>query len=256
MTSTPDSRPPLDPSRLPDQVEILAATPSTNADLAAQARAGAPDGAVLVTEHQTRGRGRLDRGWETPDRSSLTFSVLRRPQLPAEAWPWIPLLVGYAVQAALADRLPSIGLKWPNDVLVEDRKLAGILVERIETPEGPAAVIGIGLNVDQTLEELPVALATSITLELGRRPDRTEVLAQILGSLEGLWPLLDDLDGLRAAYSDACLSLGRGVRVDLPGGEQIEGTALGIDREGRLVVGTEIGELTVAAGDVVHASLT
>ena len=143
----PSPRPPLDADRLPAGVEILSEAPSTNAALAERARAGALEGAVVVAEHQTAGRGRLDRTWETPARSALTFSVLLRPNLSASSWPWIPLLVGYAVQAALADRLPAIALKWPNDVLVEERKLGGILVERVDTPTGPAAVVGIGINV-------------------------------------------------------------------------------------------------------------
>src|SRR5690348_3280218 len=121
MTETPSPRPPLDPGRLGVpagwRVEVVEATPSTNADLSERARAGEEPGLVLVTEHQTAGRGRLDRVWETPARSSLTFSVLLRPDVPPTSWSWLPLLTGYAVQAALADRLPDIALKWPNDVL-------------------------------------------------------------------------------------------------------------------------------------------
>ena len=252
MDSRTDSRPPLDPDRLPAGVEILAEAASTNAVLAERARAGALEGTVVVAEHQTAGRGRLDRTWETPARSALTFSVLLRPNLPAGSWPWIPLLVGYAVQAALADRLPAIALKWPNDVLVEERKLGGILVERVDTPTGPAAIVGIGINVSQTLDELPVALATSLALELPQAPDRTEVLAQLLGSIDGLLPLLEDTTALRAAYADACTTLGREVRVDLPAGEVLTGTAVDIDGQGRLVVAGPDGEVAVGAGDVVH----
>jgi BirA family biotin operon repressor/biotin-[acetyl-CoA-carboxylase] ligase len=252
MDATADPRPPLDADRLPAGVEILAEAASTNAVLAERARAGAPEGAVVVAEHQTAGRGRLDRTWQTPPRAALTFSVLLRPNLAASAWPWIPLLTGYAVQAALADRLPAIALKWPNDVLVEERKLGGILVERIDTPTGPAAVVGIGINVTQTLDELPVALATSLALELPQAPDRTEVLAQLLASLDGLLPLLEDPTALRAAYADACSTLGREVQVELPGGVHLRGTALDIDAEGRLVVGGPDGETAVGAGDVVH----
>jgi BirA family biotin operon repressor/biotin-[acetyl-CoA-carboxylase] ligase len=261
MTERPAPRPPLDLDRLAVpmgwRAELLDAVPSTNAALAERARAGEGPGLVLVTEHQTAGRGRLDRVWEAPARSSLTFSVLLRPDVPPTSWPWLPLLTGYAVQAALADRLPDIALKWPNDVLVDGdagtgRKVCGILVERVETATGPMAVVGIGINVDQTLDELPVALATSVSLETGEPVERTGLLGQVLGSLHGLMGLLDDVDSLRRAYADVCVTLGRTVDVHLPAGDVRRGEALDIDATGALVVGTDDGTLTVAAGDVVH----
>lgn len=258
MTADPSTRPPLDPSRLQAPpgwwVEVVEESPSTNAAVAERAREGEDAGLVVVAEHQTAGRGRLDRSWETPARSALTFSVLLRPGLPPQQWPWLPLLTGYAVQAALADRLPQIGLKWPNDVLVEERKLAGILVERVETPLGPAAVVGCGVNVSHTLEELPVALATSIQLELGGpAPDRTDLLGQVLGSLHALQGLTDDLGALRAAYTDVCTTLGREVDVHLPSRpEPVRGTAREIGPGGTLVVDGPDGRLEVGAGDVVH----
>jgi BirA family biotin operon repressor/biotin-[acetyl-CoA-carboxylase] ligase len=262
MTETPSPRPPIDLARLVAptgwRIEVEQETPSTNAAVAERARAGEEPGLVLVTEHQTAGRGRLDRVWETPPRSSLTFSVLLRPDVPATSWPWLPLLTGYAVQAALADRLPDIALKWPNDVLVDGgdlgagRKVAGILVERIETDAGPMAVVGVGINVDQSLDELPVALATSVALETGEPVERTGLLGQVLGSLHGLQGLLDDTEALRRAYAHVCVTLGRTVDVHLPGGDVRRGEALDIDATGALVVGTDDGTFTVAAGDVVH----
>lgn len=262
MSDTPAPRPPIDPARLVSptgwRIEVEEETPSTNAALARRARAGEDPGLVLLTEHQTEGRGRLDRVWETPPRSSLTFSVLVRPDVTPESWSWLPLLTGYAVQAALADRLPDIALKWPNDVLVDagalgaGRKVAGILVERIDTDSGPMAVIGIGINVDQTLDELPVALATSVSLETGEPVERTGLLSQVLGSLHGLQGLLDDTEALRRAYADVCVTLGRTVDVHLPGGVVRRGEALDIDASGALVVGTADGAFTVSAGDVVH----
>lgn len=261
MTPSPAPRPPLDLDLLAVpvgwRVEVVEATPSTNAAVAERARAGEEPGLVLVTEHQTAGRGRLDRSWETPARSSLTFSVLLRPDVPPASWSWLPLLTGYAVQAALADRLPDVALKWPNDVLVDDgsgagRKVCGILVERVETGDGPVAVVGVGINVDQTLDELPVALATSVSLETGEPVERTGLLGQVLGSLHGLQGLLDDVESLRPAYADVCVTLGRTVDVHLPGGDVRRGEALDIDATGALVVGTDDGTFTVAAGDVVH----
>jgi BirA family biotin operon repressor/biotin-[acetyl-CoA-carboxylase] ligase len=262
MNDSPAPRPPIDPVQLVApagwRIEVEEATPSTNAAVAARARDGEEPGLVLVTEHQTAGRGRLDRVWETPARSSLTFSVLLRPDVPPTSWSWLPLLTGYAVQAALADRLPDIALKWPNDVLVDGgalgagRKVAGILVERIDTDSGPMAVVGVGINVDQTLDELPIALATSVALETGEPVERSGLLSQVLGSLHGLQGLLDDPAALRRAYADVCVTLGRTVDVHLPAGEVRRGEALDIDATGALVVGTDDGAFTVSAGDVVH----
>lgn len=256
MSDDPTPRPPIDLARLAVppgwRVEVVEELASTNKATAEQARAGEPAGLVLVTEHQTAGRGRLDRVWETPARSSLTFSVLLEPEIPAERWPWLPLLTGYAVHAALVDRLPEVMLKWPNDVVVAERKVAGILAERVETPSGAMVVIGIGINVDQSLAELPVALATSVTLESGEPVDRTQLLGQVLGSLHGLQALIDDVDSLGAAYAEVCSSLGRRVQVHLPGGVIRHGEALDLDAHGALVVSTEEGTFTVAAGDIVH----
>lgn len=229
---------------------------STNALVAERARAGAEAGLVIVAEHQTSGRGRLDRSWEVPPRAALTFSVLVRPEIDPAAWPWLPLLTGYAVHAAIDDRADGIGLKWPNDIIVETvdgpLKLAGILVERVDTPTGPAAVLGVGINVHQTPEELPIELATSLEQLVEGVPDRTEVLATVLSSLDALLPLVEDTDALRRAYAGECVTLGKSVRVDVPAGEPLLGTAVDIDAGGRLIVDTATGEVPVGAGDVIH----
>ncbi|GGO84624.1 biotin--[acetyl-CoA-carboxylase] ligase [Nocardioides phosphati] len=256
MNSTDESRPPLDPRRLPHTVEVVEEAGSTNALVAARAREGAEAGLVIVAEHQTSGRGRLDRSWEVPPRAALTFSMLVRPSVEPASWPWLPLLTGYAVHAALDDRADGIGLKWPNDIVVDDprgpRKLAGILVERVDTPTGPAAVLGIGINVHQSSSELPIEAATSLEQLVEGVPDRTEVLATVLASLETLLPLIDDTDALRRAYAGECVTLGREVRVDVPAGDPLTGTAVDIDAGGRLVVDTGSGEVPVGAGDVIH----
>jgi BirA family transcriptional regulator, biotin operon repressor / biotin---[acetyl-CoA-carboxylase] ligase len=258
-------RPPLDAARLaaadPDllpglRVEVLDAAPSTNALVAARAHEGDGEGLVLVAEHQTAGRGRLDRTWETPPRSALTFSVLLRPTAPTHSWPWLPLLTGYAVAKALRAAGAEADVKWPNDVLLGERKVSGILVERVETPSGPAAVVGIGINVGMTADELPVPEATSLAVA-GVDVDRTGLLVDVLASLweaYTAWQEGGDLAGMRLAesYAAACATLGSEVRVDLPSGEVLTGTATGIDPSGRLLVTNDDGRTAVSAGDVVH----
>jgi BirA family transcriptional regulator, biotin operon repressor / biotin---[acetyl-CoA-carboxylase] ligase len=264
----PAARPPLDARRLaaadPDllpglAVEVVDEAGSTNALVAERGRAGAREGLVVVAEHQTAGRGRLDRSWEAPARSALTLSVLLRPTAPTQSWPWLPLLTGYAVAKALRGAGFEAAVKWPNDVLLADRKVAGILVERIETDQGPAAVVGIGLNVGMTAEELPVPEATSLAVASGGAPppDRTELLVALLQTLwesYSAWEAGEDLAGMRLAesYAAACATLGRDVRVELPSGEVLTGRATGIDPSGRLLVERDGARTAVSAGDVVH----
>jgi BirA family transcriptional regulator, biotin operon repressor / biotin---[acetyl-CoA-carboxylase] ligase len=248
----------VDPDLVPGvRVEIVDEVPSTNAAVAERARAGAPEGLVVVAEHQTAARGRLDRTWETPPGAALLFSVLLRPTAPTRSWPWLPLLAGYAVDKTLKAHGYDAGVKWPNDVLIADGKVAGILVERIETPDGPAAVVGIGLNVSLTADELPVPTATSLALVSGSAPDRTQLLVDLLSGLReayDAWQAGGDLSGMRLleSYSAACVTLGREVRVELPGGQALVGRASGIDPGGRLVVEGPDGPTPVGAGDVVH----
>jgi len=262
VTEVPAARPAvdaaIDAARLPDhQVEVVAEAGSTNALVADRARAGGPEGLVVLAEHQTAGRGRLDRTWETPARSGLTFSVLLRPTVPAGSWPWLPLLTGHAVATALRAAGFEATVKWPNDVLLGERKVAGILVERVETPSGPAAVVGIGVNVAMTADQLPVPEATSLAVE-GDAPDRTELLGLLLDTLWDSYVRWQEGGAeagarLATAYAESCATLGRDVRVALPGGEALAGRAVGIDPQGRLVVSAAEGSSTaVGAGDVVH----
>jgi len=255
-----DPRPPLDSERLaPYGVEVVANAGSTNALVAERAREGAPAWLVVVTEHQTAGRGRLDRVWETPDRAALTFSTLLRPARSGAEWPWLPLVAGIAAVGALREHGVQAGLKWPNDVMVagadgQSLKLAGILAERVESPHGNAAVIGIGLNVSQTAEELPVGTATSIALATGAPTDRTALLVSLLTRLRQEYDAWSAGGGarVRGDYLEVCVTLGHEVRVSLPGGETLTGEATDVDDAGRLVVaGTP-----VAAGDVLHVRPT
>lgn len=240
--------------------EVLAQSPSTNAVVTERARAGAAEGLVVVADHQTAGRGRLDRSWVTPPRSALTFSVLLVPdRVPVARWPWLPLLAGVAVVEGVrrATGLAG-GLKWPNDVLLGDAKLAGILVERVERPGGAAAVVGIGLNVSTSAAELPVETATSLVLGGAGEVDRADLLGHVLDALGeeyDAWRAAAGNAGvrLRASYLGVCDTVGRDVRVDLPTGTVLAGRAAGVDADGRLEVVTATGETVVlGAGDVVH----
>jgi BirA family transcriptional regulator, biotin operon repressor / biotin---[acetyl-CoA-carboxylase] ligase len=148
------------------EIRVVEETGSTNADLLAKARSGADEGLVLVAEEQTSGRGRMGRRWISPPRRALTFSVLLRPAVPAGLLGWVPLLAGVAVASALQRTAGmEARLKWPNDVLVDGAKIAGILAERW----GNAVVIGTGINVLQQRGELPVPTATSLLVAQGAR---------------------------------------------------------------------------------------
>lgn len=238
----------------------VATTGSTNADVAAAARGGAAEGHAVVADHQSAGRGRLDRRWEAPPGTALAMSFLLRPGgVPVARWPWLPLLAGVAVVEAVAAAAgASAVLKWPNDVLLDGGKLAGILTERVDTPAGPAAVVGIGLNVAQTAQQLPPG-AISLALV---RPDaaREAVLDAVADRLaaryEGWRAAGGDplASGLAGDYARRCDTIGRDVRAELPGGDAVEGRATGVDGSGRLLIATPAGgdPVAVGAGDVVH----
>jgi BirA family transcriptional regulator, biotin operon repressor / biotin---[acetyl-CoA-carboxylase] ligase len=238
-------------------LEVVAATGSTNADLL---RRGGPEGQVLVAESQTAGRGRMGRSWLSAPGASLTFSVLLRPvSVPTARRSWLPLLTGVAAARAVRDVSGVAAvLKWPNDVLAGSRKLAGILAEQ----SGDAVVIGIGLNVATPAEALPVSpaglRATSLLVE-GASVSREDLLAGILRELARWYTAFkDDPDparaGLLAEYRALCATLGRRVRVELPGDRVLSGVAEDIDADGRLLVACSSGAppAAVSAGDVIH----
>ncbi|MFF5785350.1 biotin--[acetyl-CoA-carboxylase] ligase [Streptomyces sp. NPDC012693] len=263
-------RPPLNTAALrralvlPDglwtSLDVVPTTGSTNSDLAARA-GDLPGGAVLVAEEQTSGRGRLDRSWTAPARSGLFVSVLLKPDVPVHRWGWLPLLTGVAAATGLAKSAGvDMSLKWPNDLLVsvggEERKTGGILAERAGTD---AVVIGLGLNVTLREDELPVPGAGSLLLAHAVSTDRDTLLRAVLRSFEqwyGDWVRADgdpEASGLQAAYAAGCATLGRRVRADLPGERMLEGEAVALDGDGRLVVATEGGGTeAVGAGDIVH----
>jgi BirA family transcriptional regulator, biotin operon repressor / biotin---[acetyl-CoA-carboxylase] ligase len=252
----------LRPDGLWREIEVVPSTGSTNADLLARAADGEPEGVVLAAEQQSAGRGRLGRVWVAPPRAALTFSVLLRPEaVPRARLGWLPLLAGVAVAAAVrAVAGVDAQLKWPNDVLAGPGKLAGILAEA----SGAAVVVGIGVNVSTGPGELPppgpgALAATSLYLEGAASLDRTTLLAEILAGLERRYQAWDQVfgdterSGLRAEYTGLCATIGRRVRVELPGGRLLDGLAAGVDADGRLLVSVPPdADLPVAAGDIVH----
>jgi BirA family biotin operon repressor/biotin-[acetyl-CoA-carboxylase] ligase len=244
-------------------VEVVQRTGSTNSDLVARAAEGkAAEGAVLVAEEQTAGRGRLDRQWTAPPRSGLFFSVLLRPaEVPVARWGWLPLLTGVAVATGLS-RAAGVdtSLKWPNDLLVtvagEERKAGGILAERAGDD---AVVLGVGINVTLRTEELPVPQAGSLALAGAVSTDRDPLLRAMLRSLEdwyGRWRAAGGdpaASGLQETYAAGCATLGREVRAELPGDRAVVGEAVAVDGDGRLVIATKDGlREPVGAGDIVH----
>lgn len=236
------------------RVDVVESTNSTNADLLADT--SAPDRSVLAAEHQVAGRGRFDRTWTSPARAGLTFSLLLRPDVPMAGWGWLPLLAGLAVREAVAEVTGlDAGLKWPNDLVAADgRKLAGILAQTA----GAVVVIGIGLNVSTSADELPVETATSLLLAGAPDVDRSALLAGILRRLDARYAQWTDCGGdaaacgLAEAYRSACTTVGRVVRVRLAGDEMVEGTAVDVDALGRLLVRTTSGDQPIGAGDVEH----
>jgi BirA family biotin operon repressor/biotin-[acetyl-CoA-carboxylase] ligase len=247
-------------SALVPRLEWRSSTGSTNADLVERAADPAwPDLSVVATDDQTAGRGRLDRSWVAPAGTALAVSVLLRPALPVHRLGWLPLLAGLAVARA-ADRFidsTRVSVKWPNDVLVDGRKLSGVLSEL--TADG-SVVVGAGVNTRATEEDLPVPTATSLAIEgaTGLTPDA--VLSAYLDELLPLYTAFVEHDGdamasgVRAAVSERCATIGSRIRLQLPGDVVVGGTARGIDAEGRLVVQPADGSglLPVAAGDVTH----
>lgn len=246
------------PGELWREVRVVGEIGSTNADLAAAAERGAGEGAVLVAESQTAGRGRLHRDWTSPPRAGLTFSILLRPDdVPTTRWGWLPLLAGVSVARAVA-RFGEVEarLKWPNDVLVgpDRRKAAGLLAQ----VAGGAVVVGIGLNVTTRADELPEG-ATSLAASGASGTDRDPLLRAILRAVAEDYRRWRDAggdaerSGLAATYDGLSDTLGREVVVTLPAGEPIRGVAGAIADDGRLVVTGEGGKArAVAAGDVTH----
>ncbi len=220
---------------------------STNRVALDEARAGAAEGLVVAAGEQTAGRGRQGRVWIAPPGSSLLCSVLLRPKLPPDRRHLVVIAASLAVSDAVeATTGVASSLKWPNDVMVGDAKLGGVLAEA----DGDAVVVGMGVNVDWP--EIPAelsGLATACNLEGGRPVEVAALLDDLLRRYD---TRLDDLSGALRDYRRRLSTLGRRVRVELSDGP-LTGVAAEVDHSGHLLVEVESGCLVeVAAGDVIH----
>jgi BirA family biotin operon repressor/biotin-[acetyl-CoA-carboxylase] ligase len=223
------------------------------------------EGQVIVAEYQSKGRGRLDRSFESQKYLALTFSFLLKPTRGQVEWSWLPLLIGSSVVEAINGVL-QIGsdnsdgadpyktfTKWPNDIVTPDGlKLGGILLEQRDS----YLIAGIGINVHHKSDQLPVPHAISLDLFSKRRNQRELILSEILKKIEDrylLWSSLGTTDGEKKRYQESSLTLGSSVVAQIPGGRQISGIALDIDLNGSLLIQTSEKVETVSAGDVIHA---
>jgi BirA family biotin operon repressor/biotin-[acetyl-CoA-carboxylase] ligase len=253
-------------AQIAGNLEFLPETGTTNADLVARAP-NTDDFSVLVAGFQTAGKGRAGREWLAPAGSSLFVSILLKPVgIDPANYSFLPLLAGLAMTKCVSEFLPNskVSLKWPNDVLVGENKIAGVLSELLPSQDG--VVIGAGLNIKQQQSELPISSATSMALAGGKELNLDPILASYLENFRSLYQAWlehganPDTSGLLAQVTASCSTIGREsnlVRVILPGDKEFTGEAIGIDSSGRLIVTRDEDSeaekvVAVAAGDVIH----
>ena len=230
------------------RVSVVELTGSTQNDLLQLVESNnALDGQVIATEFQSDGRGRLDRTFEAPAQSALLFSFYIKPRNQRSEWGFIPLIAGLSLVRAITtiDTAMNVSLKWPNDLIINEKKCAGIIAQT--TNEG--IVIGIGLNVSMTPNELPVSTATSLAIEGSTITDRNLLLSHLLNTFAELFEAWEEGSELLDEYASASSTIGKKVRIELPGGENLEATVARISHTGELVL--DDGR-HVSAGDVIH----
>jgi BirA family biotin operon repressor/biotin-[acetyl-CoA-carboxylase] ligase len=247
-------RAPLDKKRISQEisrywrVSVVEVTGSTQDDLfqLASNNTALPK-TILASEYQSSGRGRLDRTFTAAPHSALTFSFYIEPTVDKEEWSFLTLLAGVSVHEALQKLDPTInvGVKWPNDLLINGKKFAGMIAQAANK----GIVIGIGINVGMAEDELPVENATSLAIEGFAELDRNILLATIINHIEINFQMWELGNSFIAQYRDASITIGNDVEVTLPGGEVIQSTATGISDTGGLLL-ADGREVTV--GDVVH----
>ena len=230
------------------RVSVVEVTGSTQDDIAQSVTdKKAQSGDVIATEYQSAGRGRLDRKFDAPKSSALMFSFYIEPKREKSDWSFLTLLTGLSAVFTLTalDPESSPTLKWPNDILIKDGKVGGIIAQAT----GDGVIIGIGVNVGMTEEELPVAHATSLALNDFSILDRNLILASFLNIFEELLERWQDGEDLRHLYSERSSTIGREVRIEHPDGSYKNGKAVGVTPTGELIL--EDGS-RVTVGDIVH----
>jgi BirA family biotin operon repressor/biotin-[acetyl-CoA-carboxylase] ligase len=252
--STDAPRAPLDKKRISQEisrywrVSVVEVTGSTQDDLYQLASSGnlIPK-TILASEFQSNGRGRLDRSFEAAPSSALTFSIYIEPKVEKEEWSFLTLLAGLSVHEALHALDPhiEIGIKWPNDLLIGEKKFVGMIAQA--TDKG--VVLGIGINVGMTTAELPVEGATSLSIAGFSELDRNLILAAVINHFEINLEMWEHDQSFLSQYRSASLTLGKDVEVTLPGGEILKSRATDISNSGALIL-EDGSEVTV--GDVVH----
>lgn len=224
---------------------MVESTASTQSDLVRLVRsAKAHTGDVIVAEFQSRGRGRLNRSFEAPAGTALLFSFFIIPARTRQDWGWIPLIAGVSVAQVLSHLHARV--KWPNDILINDKKISGIIAEAID--EG--IVIGIGINVGMKETELPVPNATSLLIQGAVEMDRNQILIDFLNTFYSNFTNWDrGSDEIFATYRGLSATIGRPVRIEYPDYRLELGTAVAISKAGELVLDTGTH---VQAGDIIH----
>ena len=244
-------------------LHILTETPSTNTLGLTLAESGEPHGTVILAEHQTAGKGRLGRSWVSPPNKNIYCSVILRDSRLQQHATWVPLVTGLALSEAIqTEQSITPSLKWPNDLLIGNKKLGGILCESTSRGNSPGVlIVGFGINVNTRQDEFPTnlqATTTSLFQESGQTGNRNTLLACMFNQLERWYDQLDsgNIDVVHSAYAAVCSTLGLHVRCILTGTREIEGRATAIGKDGSLqVIPFEQGAkkpIEVRSADVIH----
>jgi len=250
------------------RIEFFEQLPSTNLEAITLGESGVEHGTVVIADRQTAGRGRLARTWFSPGGTNVYCSLVLRGSLPSNRWSewlsWLPLITALAAAEAIESVTSApVSLKWPNDLLLSDRKVGGVLCENVQaSPTGPFQIIGVGINVNMKPEDFPAELhasATSLWNQTHAVVDRNRLIAELLLELEHCIEELTEhgTQQLALAYQRRCSTLGRKVQASLADGLELTGYAESINQDGSLLVSTLSGNrpnttVELRAADIVH----